>query len=99
MSNSHRPPDRTRRDSLAKSEQLADRITLVAWRLVKNVSPSHMQQSTACYTLVTYLLTYLLRTVYRQAQGCVCTALQLGGDVEQPWLISKYDVIHKTVST
>ena len=41
----------------------------------------------------------LLRTVYSQTQGCVCTALQLGGDVEQPWLISKYDVIHKTGST
>jgi len=26
----------------------------------------------------------------------MCTALQLGGDVEQPWLISKYDIIHKT---
>jgi len=26
--------------------------------------------------------------VYSQAQGCVCTALQLGGDVEQPWLMS-----------
>ena len=37
-------------------------------------------------------------TVYSQAQGCVCTALQLGGDVEQPWLMSKYDVIHKTVT-
>jgi len=41
----------------------------------------------------------LVRTVYSQTQGCVCTALQLGGDVEQPWLISKYDVIHKTGST
>jgi len=41
----------------------------------------------------------LLRTVYSQAQGCVCTALQLGGDVEQPWLMSKYDVIHKTGNT
>jgi len=41
----------------------------------------------------------LLRTVYSQALGCVCTALQLGGDVEQPWLMSKYDVIHKTGST
>ena len=41
----------------------------------------------------------LLRTVYSQAQGCVCTALQLGGDVQQPWLVSKYDVIHKTGST
>ena len=29
-----------------------------------------------------------------------CAArLQLGGDVEQPWLISKHDVIHKTGST
>jgi len=26
----------------------------------------------------------------------VCTALQVGGDVEQPWLMSKYDVILKT---
>jgi len=31
--------------------------------------------------------------IYSQAQGCVCIALQLGGDVEQPWLTSKYDVI------
>jgi len=29
----------------------------------------------------------------------VCTALQLGGDVEQSWLMSKYDVIYKTGST
>ena len=28
----------------------------------------------------------LLRTVYSQAKGCGCTALHLGGDVEQPWL-------------
>jgi len=41
----------------------------------------------------------LLRTVYSQAHGCVCTQLQLGGDVEQPWLMSKYDVIHTTGST
>jgi len=41
----------------------------------------------------------LLRTGYSQAQGCVCTALRQGGDVEQPWLMSKYDVIHKTGST
>jgi len=40
----------------------------------------------------------LLRTFYSQAQGCVCTALQLGGDVEQPWLMSKYDVVRKTGS-
>ena len=26
-------------------------------------------------------------------------ALQLGGDVEQTWLMSKYDAIHKTGST
>jgi len=26
----------------------------------------------------------------------MCIALQLGGDVEQPWLMSKYGVIHKT---
>ena len=32
-------------------------------------------------------------------QGCVCTALQLGGDVKQPWLMRKYDVIRKTGST
>jgi len=37
----------------------------------------------------------LLRTVYSQAQGCVCTALQLVGGVDQPRLMSKYDVIHK----
>ena len=43
----------------------------------------------------------LLRTFYSQALGCVsvCTALQLGGDVEQPWIMNKYDVIHKTGST
>jgi len=40
----------------------------------------------------------LLRTVYSQAQGCVCSALQLGGDLVQPWLMSKHDVIHKTGS-
>ena len=40
-----------------------------------------------------------MRTVYSQDQGCVRTAFQLGGDVEQPWLVSKYDVIHKTGST
>jgi len=40
----------------------------------------------------------LLRTVYSQAQGCVYTALQLSGDVQQSWLMSKYDVIHKTGS-
>ena len=39
----------------------------------------------------------LLCTVYSQARGCVCAALQLGGDVEQSWLMSKYDV-HKTGS-
>ena len=41
----------------------------------------------------------LLRTLYSQAQGCVCTARQLGGDVEQPRLMSKYDAIHKTGNT
>ena len=36
----------------------------------------------------------------RQTQGCVCAALQLhGGDVEQHWLMNKYDVIHKIEST
>ena len=38
----------------------------------------------------------LLCTVYSRAQGCVCTVLQLGGDVEQPWLMSKYDVVRET---
>jgi len=38
----------------------------------------------------------LLRTDYSQALGCVCTALQLGGDVEVPWLMRKYGVIHQT---
>ena len=38
----------------------------------------------------------LLRTVYSQTRGCVCTALELGGDVKQPWLVSKHEVIHKT---
>ena len=37
----------------------------------------------------------LLHTVYSQAQGCMCTVLKLGGNVEQPWLMSKYNVIHK----
>jgi len=41
----------------------------------------------------------LLRTVYSQAQGCVCTAVQLGGDVEQPCLMCKYNAIHKTGNT
>ena len=41
----------------------------------------------------------LLRKVYDQARGCVCAVLQLGGDVEQPWHMSKYDVIRKTGST
>ena len=41
----------------------------------------------------------LLHTVHNQAQGCMCTALQLGSDVEQSWLVSKYDIIHKTGST
>ena len=39
-----------------------------------------------------------LRAVYSQAQGCVWAAPQLGGDVEQPWLVCRYDVIHKTGS-
>ena len=25
----------------------------------------------------------------------MCTVLQLGGDIEQPWLMSKYDIIWK----
>jgi len=29
----------------------------------------------------------------------MCTGLQVGGDIKQPWLMSKYDVIHKTRST
>jgi len=41
----------------------------------------------------------LLRTDYSQTQGCVCTALPVVGDVMQPWLMSKYDVINKTGST
>jgi len=31
----------------------------------------------------------LLRTVYSQAQVCMFTGLQLGGDVDQPWIMSK----------
>ena len=50
-------------------------------------------------TCVLWLKILNNRTVYSQAQGCVCTALQLGGDVEQPWFISIYDVIHNTGST
>ena len=41
----------------------------------------------------------ILRTICSQARGCVCTALQLVGEVEQPSHTSKYDVIHKTGST
>jgi len=41
----------------------------------------------------------LLRTAYSQAQGCISTALQLGSDVEQTWLMSKYDVINKNGNT
>jgi len=52
-----------------------------------------------CVTASVGLQLVLLRTFYSQAQGCVCTALQLGGDVEQPWLMSKYDVMHRTGST
>ena len=37
----------------------------------------------------------LLRIFCSQAQGCVCSALQLVIDVEQPWLMRKYDVIDK----
>jgi len=40
-----------------------------------------------------------LRAVYSQAQGCMWAAPQLGGNVEQPWLMCKYDVIHNTEST
>jgi len=43
--------------------------------------------------------TVLLLTVYSQAQGCACAALQLGGDVKQPCLMSKHGVIHFTGST
>jgi len=32
-----------------------------------------------------------MRTFYSQAQCCVCAALQLSGDVEQPWLMRKYN--------
>ena len=32
-------------------------------------------------------------------KGCVYTALQLGGDVEQPRITNKYDVIHKYISS
>ena len=42
---------------------------------------------------------FYLLAVYSQAQGCVWAAPQLGGDVEQPWLVCRYDVIHKTGST
>ena len=41
----------------------------------------------------------LLCTVYSQARGCVCTSLQLGGNVERPWVMSNNDSIHKTGST
>ena len=39
-----------------------------------------------------------IRTVSSQAQACMWAAPQLGGDTEQPWLMCKYDVIHKTRS-
>jgi len=41
---------------------------------------------------------YCAQLVYSQAQDCVCTALQLGGDIKQSWFMIKYDVIHKTGS-
>ena len=50
-------------------------------------------------TLCTGVWWAVLRTVYSQAQGCVYTALQLGGDVEQPRITNKYDVIHKYISS
>ena len=39
---------------------------------------------------------YCAQFIAKPKAACMCTALQLGGDVEQPWLMSKYDVIHKT---
>jgi len=42
---------------------------------------------------------FYLLAVYSQAQGCVSAAPQLGGDVEQPSFMWKYDVIHKSGST
>ena len=37
----------------------------------------------------------LLRTVYSQAQVCMCTGLQLGGDVDQPWIMSKQKKLNR----
>ena len=81
-------------------------VTIVIWAievLIPTKQGRHRPQTpprprVATWEVVPYtsvgLQLGLLCTLYSQAQGCVCTALQLGGDVEQPWLMSKYDVIH-----
>jgi len=38
---------------------------------------------------------YCVQFIAMPKAGCLCAALQLGGDVEQPWLMRRYDVIHK----
>jgi len=102
MSESTRTPTRTEymvhganeRDtklmhSSTRESQTADSALVVAtWEVTLSA-----RKVVPC---VSWLATGVLRTIYSQAQSCVCTALQLGGDVEQPWLMSKYDVIHKT---
>jgi len=74
---------------LTRQSQTADSATGVATREVilsaRKVVP--------CFSVGLQLV--LLHTFYSEAQCCVCTALQLGGDVEQRWLMRKYDVIHK----
>jgi len=82
-------------------------LTIVIWAievLIPTKQGRHRPQTpppapgVATWEVVPYtsvgLQLVLLCTLYSQAQGCVCTALQLGGDVEQPWLMSKYDVNH-----
>jgi len=50
----------------------------------------HLSRASVAVQLV------LLRTAYSQAQGCMYTALQLDGDVEQPWHMSKHNMIDRS---
>jgi len=82
-----------------ENKAVIDRIDftpgVAAWEVKVTLSARKVVQSARCHA--TGLV--LLHTVYSQAQCCVCAALQPDGDVEQPWLTCKYDVIHKTRNT
>jgi len=56
---------------------------------------SLLQSSPKSSPRVRWLSTGITAHSLSQAQGCVCTAFQLGGDVEQPWLMTKYEAIYK----